>query len=125
MNAKISPLMNAICPSGGAVLTCQTCQLQYDNDAKLGYVFVFFAIHATYHTNDWRSSSYYCLYRHVPSFDCPRSQGLRQQHAEIFQDSHDAMRSLMWHNDQKSVCALLLAIVDVPRQHDRFVLIGL
>ncbi len=29
-----------------------------------------------------------------------------------FQDSHDAMRSLMWHNDQKSVCALVLAIVN-------------
>ncbi len=29
-----------------------------------------------------------------------------------FQDSHDAMRSLMWHNDQKSVCALVLAIIN-------------
>ncbi len=45
-------------------------------------------------------------------FDCPHFQGFRQQHAEIFQDSHDAMRSLMWHNDQKSVCALVLAIVN-------------
>ncbi len=41
-------------------------------------------------------------------FDCPRFQGLRQQHVEIFQDSHDAMRSLMWHKDQKSVCALVI-----------------
>ncbi len=46
------------------------------------------------------------------TLDCPHFQGLRQQHAEIFQDSHDAMRSLMWHNDQKSVCALVLAIVN-------------
>ncbi len=38
-------------------------------------------------------------------FDCPHFQGLRQQHAQIFQDSHGAMRSLMWHKDQKSVCA--------------------
>ncbi len=38
--------------------------------------------------------------------------GLRQQHAMIFRDSHDAMRSVMWHKDQKSVCALVLAIVN-------------
>ncbi len=45
-------------------------------------------------------------------FDCPHFQGLRQQHAEIFRDSHDAMRSVMWHKDQKSVCAVVLAIVN-------------
>ncbi len=45
-------------------------------------------------------------------FDCPHFQGLRLQHAEIFGDSHDAMRSVMWHKDQKSVCALVLAIVN-------------
>ncbi len=45
-------------------------------------------------------------------FDCPHFQGLRQQHAEIFRYSHDAMRSVMWHKDQKSVCALVLAIVN-------------
>ncbi len=45
-------------------------------------------------------------------FDCPHFQGLRQQHAEIFRNSHDAMRSVMWHKDQKSVCALVLAIVN-------------
>ncbi len=44
-------------------------------------------------------------------FDCPHFQSLWQQHAGIFQDSHDAMRPLMWHKDQKSVCALVLAIV--------------
>ncbi len=38
--------------------------------------------------------------------------GLRQQHALIFRDSSDAMRSVMWHKDQKSVCALVLAIVN-------------
>ena len=32
-------------------------------------------------------------------FDCPYFHGLRQQHAEIFQDSHDAVRSFMWHED--------------------------
>ncbi len=45
-------------------------------------------------------------------FDCPHFQGLRLQHAEIFRDSHEAMRSVMWHKDQKSVCALVLAIVN-------------
>ncbi len=45
-------------------------------------------------------------------FDCPRFQGLRQQHAGNFEDSHDAMRYLMWHNDQNSVCALVVAIVN-------------
>ncbi len=44
-------------------------------------------------------------------FDCPHFQGLRQQHAMIFRDSHEAMRSVMWHKDQKSVCALVLAIL--------------
>ena len=29
-----------------------------------------------------------------------------------YKDSHDAMRSVMWHKDQKSVCALVLAIVN-------------
>ncbi len=49
--------------------------------------------------------------RHCVS-DCPHFQGLRQQHAMIFKESHDAMRSVMWHKDQKSVCALVLAIVN-------------
>ncbi len=44
-------------------------------------------------------------------FDCPHFQGLWQQHAMIFRDFHDAMRSVMWHKDQKSVCAVVLAIV--------------
>ncbi len=29
-----------------------------------------------------------------------------------FQDSDDAMMSLMWHKDQRSVCAVVLAIVN-------------
>ncbi len=39
-----------------------------------------------------------------------RAFGSRMQGISI--DSHDAMRSLMWHKDQKSVCALVVAIVD-------------
>ncbi len=47
-------------------------------------------------------------------FDCPHFhfQGLRQQHAGIFQDSHDAMSLSCGTSDQKSVCALVLAIVN-------------
>ncbi len=45
-------------------------------------------------------------------FDCPHFQGVRQQHAGIFQNPHDAMRSRMWHQEQKSVHALVLAIVN-------------
>ncbi len=50
--------------------------------------------------------------RHCVS-DCPHFQGPRPglQHTDIFQDSHNAMRSLVWHKDQKSVCALVLAVV--------------
>ncbi len=45
-------------------------------------------------------------------FNCPHFQGLRLQHTEILQDSIYTMRCLMWHKDQKSVCALVLAIVN-------------
>ncbi len=56
------------------------------------------------------------------SYDGPHLQGLHQQHAEIFQDSHDAMRSLTWHKDQKSVCALVLAIVKLQNLRARHVI---
>ncbi len=39
------------------------------------------------------------------------TQAHRHAHAEVFQDSHDAMRSLMWHKDP-SACALVVAIVN-------------
>ncbi len=29
----------------------------------------------------------------------------------LFQESHDDMRCYIWHEDQKSVCALVLAMV--------------
>ena len=44
-------------------------------------------------------------------FDCPCFRDLRQEHARLFEDAHCAMRCLMWHKDQKSVCSLILAIV--------------
>ncbi len=40
------------------------------------------------------------------------SQSLLMTAPGIFQDSHEAMRSLMCHKEQKSVCALVLAIVN-------------
>ena len=42
---------------------------------------------------------------------CPCFDGVRQRHAELFSDACYSMRSLMWHKDQKSVCAVVLAIV--------------
>ncbi len=37
--------------------------------------------------------------------DCPRVDGHR-----LFDDAHGAMRTLVWHKDQKAVSALILAI---------------
>ncbi len=72
-------------------------------------------------------------------FDCPHSQGLRQQHAQMFQDSHevshvalgpevclcscigllqdarDSMRSLVWHQNQKALSDFVIAVLDEPR----------
>ena len=45
-------------------------------------------------------------------FDCPHFGDLRSEHAQLFHEAHGAMRSLMWHKDQKSVCAMILAIVN-------------
>ena len=45
-------------------------------------------------------------------FDCPHFRDLRLQHAELFEQAHGAMRSFMWHKDQKSVCAVILAIAN-------------
>ena len=38
------------------------------------------------------------------------SAGLRLGFAQYFDNSQDAIRTLMWHNDQKTVSALILAI---------------
>ncbi len=43
-------------------------------------------------------------------FDCPDFQGLRQQ--RTCRDFDAAMLSFMWHQDQKFVCGLVLAIVN-------------
>ncbi len=70
-----------------------------------------------------------CYRRHC-AFDCPHCQGLRQHHAELFQDSHDAMRSLRSHMACGTRTRSPFVLVCWPlsmrlRQHDRFVLIGL
>ena len=43
-------------------------------------------------------------------FDCPHDD-LRSEHAQLFDETHGAMRSHMWHKIQKSVWAMILAIV--------------
>ena len=45
-------------------------------------------------------------------FDCPHLGDLRSEHAQLFDEAHGAMRSLMWHKNEKSVCAMILAIVN-------------
>ncbi len=44
-------------------------------------------------------------------FDCPHVEDLRQQHAELFQDSHDSVKFFRWHKDQHCVRALVFANV--------------
>ncbi len=44
-------------------------------------------------------------------FDCPYFQGLRQQHTEIFQDSHDAMEFHVAQGPEVCLCSFVLAIV--------------
>ncbi len=39
------------------------------------------------------------------------SEHLRQQYTELLEDSHDTLRGFMWHKDQQSAWALVLAIV--------------
>ena len=61
-------------------------------------------------------------------FYCPQFGDIRSDHAQLFHEGHGAMRCLMWHKDQKSVCAVVSATVCLrPRHHDTvgFVLIGL
>ena len=43
-------------------------------------------------------------------FDCLRFDGHRLSFAQLFDDAHGAMRTLVWHKDQKAVSALILAI---------------
>lgn len=43
-------------------------------------------------------------------FECPRFDGHRLNFPQLFDGAHDAMRTLVWHKDQKAVSALILAI---------------
>ena len=43
-------------------------------------------------------------------FKCPRFNGHRLSFAQLFDDANGAMRTLVWHKDQKAVSALILAI---------------
>ncbi len=44
------------------------------------------------------------------NFDCPCFNGHRLSFAQLVDDAHGAMRTLVWHQDQKAVSALILAI---------------
>ena len=43
--------------------------------------------------------------------DRPHFGDLQSEHAQLFDEAHGDLRSLMWHKDQKSVCAMILTIV--------------
>ncbi len=43
-------------------------------------------------------------------FECPHFNGHRLSFAQLFDDVHGAMRTLVWHEDQEAVSALILAI---------------
>ena len=43
-------------------------------------------------------------------FECPRFDGHWLSFAQLFDDAHGAMRTLVWHKDHKAVSALILAI---------------
>ena len=55
-----------------------------------------------------------CLFA-CPRFGATKTKSLRSEHAQLFHEAHGAMHSLitlMWHKNQKSVCAMSLAIVN-------------
>ena len=56
-------------------------------------------------------------------------RNMRMLAAQLFDEAHGTMRSLMWYKDQKSVCALnqiwFWPLQQRPRHDDRFVLKGL
>ncbi len=54
-------------------------------------------------------SGAYGAERHC-AFDCPHFTGLRLSFAQLFDDAHGAMRISVWHQDEKAVSALMLAI---------------
>ena len=45
------------------------------------------------------------------AFDCPHFSDIRAQLAGLFQNAAWCMRMFMWHNDQKSVCHCLIALL--------------
>ncbi len=43
-------------------------------------------------------------------FDCPSSDGIRAQYADLYNNSGGAMRSIVWHKDQQAVCDCMTAM---------------
>ena len=43
--------------------------------------------------------------------ECPFFDRTRARFAHLLRDAHDSMRSLMWHQDQKGVADLIIAIL--------------
>lgn len=44
-------------------------------------------------------------------FECPFFDGIRAQHADLYDSSGGAMRSFVWHKDQEGVFDCLTAII--------------
>ena len=48
----------------------------------------------------------------TPLFECPAFDDIRRSFQQFFDDSHGAMRLLMWHPCQKDVASCLLQLLD-------------
>ncbi len=47
--------------------------------------------------------------------ECPQFDDIRAQYPNLLQDARDFMRNLMWHQDQKALSDVVIAILDEPR----------
>ena len=59
--------------------------------------------------------------RHAPGderhfmLECPQFGDIRARYADLLQDAGDSMRNLMWHQNQKALSDMVIAILDEPR----------
>ncbi len=47
--------------------------------------------------------------------ECPQSDDVRAQYADLLQDARDSMRNLMWYQNQKALSDFVIAILDEPQ----------
>ncbi len=47
--------------------------------------------------------------------ECPQFDDIRAQYLDLLHDARDSMRNLMWHQNQKALSGLVIAILDEPR----------